>query len=398
MSTVEAPTVISRGHKPDQWDVIVIGAGPAGSLAARQLARTGARTLLVDSKHFPREKVCGGYLNNRAIQVLEQTRLYRELLGDSPPEPQTLEVIAGRQRARFTLPPARIVARPEFDERLLHIARAAGATAITGAQATVEPSRSPESRTVTIVRNNSREFHQACVVVCADGLSRTSIRHLPEFDVTAHPVSRVGIGAVVTDDDDSRQHSQITMVVSPRGYIGISRIDAQHLNIAAAVEPALLSHTSPAEVATSMLQAAGVAVPRQLSVAAWRGTPPLTSGARHVASERVFLLGDAAGYVEPFTGEGMAAAFESAVAIVPIVLRAIERWTPDIAQHWQLAHQQLVRDRSQTCRRLAWIVRRPWATMAMLAACRLLPGIASRMIANTTRPAPINPITMAARL
>lgn len=398
MSTVAEPIAPPRSHKPDQWDVIVIGAGPAGALAARQLGRIGARTLLVDSKHSPREKVCGGYLNNRAIQVLEETGLFRELLGDSPPEAQTLEIVAGRQRARFTLPPARIVARPEFDESLLHAASAAGVTVFPGAQATVEQTRSSESRTVTIVRNNSRELYQASVVICADGLSRTSIRHLPEFEVTSHPASRVGIGAVVTNDDDQRQRSQITMVVSPRGYVGISRIDANHLNVAAAVEPALLSHTTPAEVATSILQAASVAVPEQLSAAVWRGTPPLTSCARHVASQRVFLLGDAAGYVEPFTGEGMAAAFESAVAIVPVVLRAIECWTPDIAQQWQLTHQQLVRDRSQTCRCLAWIVRRPWATMAMLTACRLLPGIASRMIANTTRPAPINPSTMAARL
>ena len=45
------------------WDVIVIGAGPAGAVAARQVALAGLQTLLVDAKCFPREKVCGGYLN-----------------------------------------------------------------------------------------------------------------------------------------------------------------------------------------------------------------------------------------------------------------------------------------------------------------------------------------------
>ena len=49
--------------------------GPAGSLAARQLALAGLQTLLVDAKQFPREKVCGGYLNSRALESLRQAGL-----------------------------------------------------------------------------------------------------------------------------------------------------------------------------------------------------------------------------------------------------------------------------------------------------------------------------------
>ena len=77
MTTV-APTMRPADAPAAAWDAIVIGAGPAGAFTALQLARAGARTLLVDRKPFPRAKVCGGCVNARAVAILE-----RAGLGDS---------------------------------------------------------------------------------------------------------------------------------------------------------------------------------------------------------------------------------------------------------------------------------------------------------------------------
>ncbi len=57
------------------WDAVVVGAGPAGALAAHQLAVGGARVLLVEKKRFPRWKVCGACLNGQALAVLDSTGL-----------------------------------------------------------------------------------------------------------------------------------------------------------------------------------------------------------------------------------------------------------------------------------------------------------------------------------
>ncbi len=57
------------------WDAIVIGAGPAGALAARELAGKGVRVLLVEKRRFPRGKVCGGCLNGRALSILDSVGL-----------------------------------------------------------------------------------------------------------------------------------------------------------------------------------------------------------------------------------------------------------------------------------------------------------------------------------
>lgn len=368
------------------WDAIVIGAGPAGALAARQAALAGLKTLLIDAKSFPREKVCGGYLNNRALQVLRQTLLTQLAVDRPESHVRELELVCGRQRVRFPLPPGRVVDRATFDARLLKSATIAGATILTKTQAVVEPTVCDASRCVTVIRNGRRETLHARVVVCADGLSRTSVRQLPEFAVSTSPDSRVGIGAVVAGNVDEHPVGQITMVASHHGYVGISRFSRHQLNVAAAVAPALLSQTAPAEIVANIFDNAGISAPRALHGASWRGTPPLTSQPLHVASERIFLIGDAGGYVEPFTGEGMAAALESAVAVTPLVIQASNAWVPSIAVGWEALHQQIVRDRQVTCRQLAWILRRPWAAFAALSTCRVLPGVAQRLIAKTTFP------------
>ena len=176
------------------------------------------------------------------------------------------------------------------------------------------------------------------------------------------------------------------MALSRHGYVGISRICHQQFNIAAAVDRELLSHTPPADVAAALLREAGVVMPFDTDATNWRGTPFLTSHPKQVAAERIVLIGDAAGYVEPFTGEGMAAALEAAVAVPPLALQAAESWSPSIAARWEVLHGQIVHKRQRTCRQLAWLLRRPWASSAAINLCRLAPGVARRLIAKTSDP------------
>ena len=70
----------------ETWDAIVIGAGPAGALAAHQLAVSDARVLLVERKSFPRYKVCGACINHRAAKTLELAGL-GDFLGALPTQP-----------------------------------------------------------------------------------------------------------------------------------------------------------------------------------------------------------------------------------------------------------------------------------------------------------------------
>jgi flavin-dependent dehydrogenase len=176
------------------------------------------------------------------------------------------------------------------------------------------------------------------------------------------------------------------MVLSRLGYVGVSRVREHQFNIAAAVDRKAMLRTTPAKIVAGILTHAGISFPSDLMSAHWRGTPPLTSRPNHVAAERVLLIGDAGGYIEPFTGEGMAFALEAAAAITPLATEAVQSWKPTIAGSWERLHGQMVRDRQRTCQQLAWILRRPWAAFLTVGICRALPGIAERLIDRTNFP------------
>jgi flavin-dependent dehydrogenase len=99
-----------------------------------------------------------------------------------------------------------------------------------------------------------------------------------------------------------------------------------------------------------------------------------------VASERVFALGDAAGYVEPFTGEGMAWALAAAVAVAPLADRAVVSWQPSLEREWERTYRRVVCRRQLLCRAAAAVLRRPWLTRAAVALLAHLPRLARPIV------------------
>ena len=109
-----APTLGPEAAARRLWDAAVVGAGPAGAMAARELARRGAAVLLVDRARFPRYKVCGGCLNPRAVRVLQRAGL-GELVGRLGAVPlTTLRLAARGAHADIPLPPGAGLSREGF--------------------------------------------------------------------------------------------------------------------------------------------------------------------------------------------------------------------------------------------------------------------------------------------
>src|SRR5580700_11390699 len=114
------------------WDVAVIGAGPTGALAARQVALLGLRTLLVDRSSFPREKVCGGCISGLGRRILEDVGL-APLLERSVASPlDRFDLAAGGRRVTFELPGGAAVSRFHFDAELVQHAVRAGVGFVSG--------------------------------------------------------------------------------------------------------------------------------------------------------------------------------------------------------------------------------------------------------------------------
>ncbi|MHB1561709.1 MAG: NAD(P)/FAD-dependent oxidoreductase, partial [Isosphaeraceae bacterium] len=92
------------------------------------------------------------------------------------------------------------------------------------------------------------------------------------------------------------------------------------------------------------------------------------------------VLGDAAGYVEPFTGEGIAWALASARAVAGPALDAIERWDARLVGGWARRHGRVVGRRQAICRAAAAVLRRPWLARAACEVVSAVPYPARRLI------------------
>ena len=171
------------------------------------------------------------------------------------------------------------------------------------------------------------------------------------------------------------------MAVEQGGYVGLVRVEEGWLNVAAAFDSNYIKQCGGAGTAAQrILACSGFAPAPGLHDARWQGTPLLTRRTRPIAGERYFLVGDAAGYIEPFTGEGMAWAMISAQAIVPLVRKGIDHWDPGLPRAWESIHRRLVTNRQFLCRAMAALLRRPRLALAAFEVAARVPRVAQLLI------------------
>jgi flavin-dependent dehydrogenase len=378
-----------------RWDVAVIGAGPSGAFAAYHLARRGAAVLLIDRATFPRPKVCGCCLSPAA-----QTMLARAGLGNLPTDCgavplTTLRLAAGGRQARLPLLGWVALSRERFDAALVDAACRAGATFLPGTHARLG-GVGDDARACVLRRGGEEAEVAAALVLAADGLGGQLLSRAALVPVCISPRSRVGAGVTMTDAASDYAPHSVFMACGTSGYVGLVRLEDRRLNVAAAFDSAFLRDCGcPGTAAARVLAEVGWPMPRGLTDAPWRGTPALTRSAEHPAAPRVLALGDAAGYVEPFTGEGIAWALGAAEAVVPL---ALQGWDAGSADAWTAWHRRGSRHQ-RLIRAVAWVVRRPQLVRAAVGLIARFPDLAGRIVARlfTPTPATLPPLPSPAR-
>jgi 2-polyprenyl-6-methoxyphenol hydroxylase-like FAD-dependent oxidoreductase len=208
---------------------------------------------------------------------------------------------------------------------------------------------------------------QTLVTVAADGLGHGCLRGVRGFADRVQEQSRVGLGAAFATVAPEYPEGGLTMAIGKAGYVGLVRVSHECLNMAAAVDPqALKASPSPSVLVKSILEEAGVAIPGGMTQAEWSGTPALTRMLTPVAVPGVFVIGDAAGYVEPFTGEGITWGLTSGLAVADFVELALRVNSEAACRGWQRTFRQAIRKRQAWCRRFAWLLRHPAGVDAAL--------------------------------
>jgi flavin-dependent dehydrogenase len=379
------PTITLDDAADAVWGAVVVGAGPAGSLAARELSRLGVQTLLVDRSTFPRSKVCGCCLNNSALGALKSVGL-GELpvrLGGVPLH--KVRLAAGGATAKLRLPGGVSLSREAFDAALVEHAVEAGVEFLSGTTAKRGlDEQLAECIQVRLRQGGSDRTIRSKVVISATGLTGRFDSH---DDSVPEPTSRIGAGAVLDDADEFYQSGTIFMAVGRGGYVGLVRIEDVRLDVAAAFDPEFVRGSGGLGLAAaSVLEESGFPPIKHLAEGPWRGTPALTRSAKQLAGERWFAVGDAAGYVEPFTGEGMAWAMTSGAAVARLAAEASTSWNPAFVRRWERSYTRIIRSRQGMCRATAALLRSPTATKVVVRVLSALPLLSRPIVAALNRP------------
>lgn len=359
MNTLAPSLSLEEAASRPLWDVVVVGAGCAGALAAHELARRGRSVLLVDKASFPRWKVCGCCINLRAQEALRTVNLGGLLRINGAVPLHTLHLGAQGRAAEIALPGYVALSREVFDTALVRAGLDAGVTFLPRTQATVGEVHE-DYRAIALRQGEETKTVKAKLLLAADGLGGRLLRPTDPFDSPPAHNSRIGAGAIVNDPPDEYASGNIYMACGKGGYVGLVRVEEGRLDIAAAFDASLVrSAGGLAEAATQILSEAGFPAFKCLSSLTWRGTPALTRKATLLSAHRALVLGDAAGYVEPFTGEGMTWALNSAVAIADIADRAVDSFSAAVERQWKNGYRNVVRRRQSVCRLMASALRRP---------------------------------------
>jgi flavin-dependent dehydrogenase len=322
-------------------DVTIIGAGPAGSLAAHALATRGWDVTLIEQHRFPRDKVCGESLSALGIDVLERAGLADHVRALSPVSltRAILHAPDGR-RLDLTLPrPMWGVSRRAMDSALLAAARAAGATVL-------QPARCESLNGQLVVRHpadNRVEVLTPSVTLLADGkgtLLPCRPRPSADFGIKAH-------FEAVDAPSDAVQLFGVT-----GHYVGLAPIEADRWNVAFSLPARRLEQVRGdldtlwqhvlAENRSLALQ-----FPRARRAGDWLASPLPRFAVTRDWPDRVIPLGNAAAALEPIGGEGMGLALRSSELAVDAL--------HDDTRRRRLARdfQSLWRRRRLACRALA---------------------------------------------
>ena len=271
--------------------VLVVGAGPAGSAAALAARRAGAEVLLIDKAGFPRDKVCGDGVAPQALDVLSVLGVDVDALVDGSAPVRTLRLTSpgGAEARRATVRPGWVVPRTVFDARLRDAALAAGA----------EPVRH-RVREVTVAADGvAVDDITGDVLIAADGAEsvvRRAVARLPRPGTVALAIRGYAPSGPWPDGEQllslTAQHWPAYAWAFP---VGDGRANVGYGEVLTGAPP------TRAHLLTRLHELLPDAVPTGLRA----HRLPLSTGRVRTPDGRVLLAGDAAGLINPVTGEGI---------------------------------------------------------------------------------------------
>jgi menaquinone-9 beta-reductase len=329
-------------------DVVVIGAGPAGSSAAGMLASRGLGVVILEREHFPRRKVCGEFLSAAALRELGRLdsglREDLEARGESV-DRGAVHASSGRE-VDFQLPEQGLgLSRETLDARLARWARERGAELRFGARVRGLRRTGEGFRVRYSELGDPREIEARAVVGAWgrwDALDRVWDRNV-ETGRRFLAWSRVYEPCEVLA-------GHVDLFLFPGGYCGLCRIESGAVQLAGIVEEALQRKLSRSYGAgwgavLAFARRSNAALDHVLEnltpESDFRGAGPVYLAAKPPVKDGVLMAGDTAGVLDPFSGQGIALALSSGRLAARTLTRAfaeampLERVEADYSAAWK---------------------------------------------------------------
>ena len=299
-------------------DVAIVGAGPAGSSAAIFLARKGYSVALIDKEQFPREKLCGDFINPANWPTLRALGVEEKILSQEHQKVTSFRMTSfSGEEAEVALPckdgdAGLGLRRFDLDQILLEKAKDEGVTVREGFRIKALEKEQQEWR-LEIDDSHDVESLRARALIGADGRNSWVAHHL---GMTGRaPAQGRSVGFQLRLKCSNTANSKIEIHLFPGGYAGLVGLGDNTLTLGFAIDKAPLRHQQSSE---SLLDSPLALNPylketlrRSDVVGEIRSTYPVYFPPRRSYGGRVLLVGDAARVNEPVTGEGIYFAMKS---------------------------------------------------------------------------------------
>lgn len=324
----------------NQWDVVIVGAGPAGSSTAFPLARAGAKVLMLDRATFPRDKPCAEYLSPQASRVLANMGVLdrveqagaAHLAGMIVRAPNGAKIrgdfVANHGYSAFR-DRGLALRRTVLDKLLLDGARDAGAEVREGVRV-CDLARDAHGTVCGVqiaAADGKRETIHCRLVIGADGLNSLVANRLGLAHRSRWWPKRIALVAHFENFGEISEWGEMH-VERDVGYVGIARVDDGLSNVAMVVpRSARESVRADKNAFFDAWLRARPQLARRVSGATRTtdvlATGPFASRAKRAWASGAALVGDAADFFDPFTGEGIYSALRGGELLAPFALRAL---------------------------------------------------------------------------